>query len=225
MIEYERKLFGSEDIKNLILVSSPREKAIISLIALSGMPYEEFGKLTLLKFISSASDAINEELNNINDLFKFENKINQKVLVLKTVRVKTNMEYFLFIPPETTILILSYLKERCNNKDIKNQNINIDETLFVNDQGNQMSSRDIFTNLQKTLQKSNLEVSKNAIFRPHSLRKYFVNTIINKTGSKKCLDCILGYKLEKDKKDIRDIKEEYIKLLPSLSLNKMMTEG
>jgi len=225
MIECEKKLFSREDIKHLISVSALREKAIISLIALSGMPYEEFKRLTHHKFVSSASDAISKDLNDINDLFKFEKKITQEVLILKTSRVKTNMEYYFFIPPETTQLILSYLKERFNKQDMKNNCTNNDETLFINDQGNQMSAKDIFTNLQKALKNSDLEVPKNTIFRPHSLRKYFMNSIINKTGSKKCLDSLLGYKLDKDKNDIINLKEKYIQLLPSLSLNKMMTEG
>lgn len=225
MYESETKVLSREDIKNLISVSAPREKAIISLIALSTMPYEEFKRLTLHKFMSLASDAIRIDLNDINDLFEFEKRIIQEVLILKTVRVKNNMEYFVFIPPETTQLILSYLKERFNNQNMKNNCTNYDETLFINDQGNQISATDIFTNLQKVLKNSDLKVPKNTIFRPHTLRKYFMNTIINKTGSKKCLDSLLGYKLEKNKNDIINLREEYIRLLPSLSLNKRDTEG
>jgi len=181
MIECEMKSLSSEDIKKLISVSAPREKAIISLIALSGMAYEEFKRLTLHKFMYLASDAISKDLNDINDLFKFEKRITQEVLILKTSRIKTNMEYYLFIPPETTQLILSYLKERFNEPNMKNNCTNNDETLFINDQGNQMSATDIFTNLQKALKNSDLEVPKNTILRPHSLRKYFMKTIINKT--------------------------------------------
>jgi hypothetical protein len=86
----------------------PEDQAIISLIGLSGMPYEEFRNLTIGKFISSASDAIGKELNDVSDLLKFETRIIKEVLVLKTLRIKTGIEYSLFIPPETAQNILTY---------------------------------------------------------------------------------------------------------------------
>lgn len=221
MNEYEYGQLNRDDMKRLLSVSSPREQAIISLIALSGMPHEEFRKLTLGKFISAASVAIEKELNDISDLLKFETEIKKELLVLKTLRIKTGREYLLFIPPETTHNILRYIKERCNDTCIKNLNTDNEDTLFVTDQGKQTSSRDILTSLQESAKNAKIEGHKHRIIRPHSLRKYFINTIYNQTKSKGIVNYYSGHFIKKeDVKPEIDFKQEYIKLLPFLSLNK-----
>jgi integrase len=226
MNECEYNQLSREDIAKLVSVSSPRDQAIISLIALSGMPHEEFKNLTLGKFISAASAAIEKELNDISDLLKFETEIKKEILVLKTLRIKTGREYLLFIPPETTHNILTYIKERYSDADIKNQNTDNEDTLFVNDNGKQTSSRDILISLQESAKNAKIKGHEHRIIRPHSLRKYFINTIFRETGSEEHVNYYTGHLTNKeDEQHEIDFKQEYLKLLPSLSLNNEITGG
>ena len=113
------KLLTREEIKAMIDVANTRDKALIYLLALSGMSQAEARHLTVQKFLDSALKAINKEIPDLDKLFEYENKILDEIITLHVVREKVNYSYQTFIPPEATKAIISYLKERKNNRNEK----------------------------------------------------------------------------------------------------------
>ena len=216
-----------EDILKLVSVASTREKALIYLMAMSGMGQQEARDLTIKKFLSSAGAAINKELKGVDDLFQNENEVLNEVLTLEIRRKKGNYKHHTFIPPEVSREILTYLKERCYGRNekirIKDQN----EPIFVNNYGGRLSRDSIVTNFRRIGKQAGFQKEKGAYayWRSHSLRKYFISTIINKIGEKTIADYMAGHKIsDQDRTYWRanpeDLKKHYLKALPYLSLDK-----
>jgi integrase len=113
------KLLTREEIKAMIDVANTRDKALIYLLALSGMSQAEARHLTVKKFLDSASEAINKEIPDLDKFFEYENKILDEIITLNVVREKVHYRYQTFIPPEATKAIIAYLKERKNNRNEK----------------------------------------------------------------------------------------------------------
>lgn len=129
--ENEGKLLSKEEIHKLISVSPPREKALIYLMALSGMAQKEARNLTIKQFLRFASDVIGKELDDVYDLFKFEKEVLSEVIIIEITRSKRTIRHHAFIPPEVSREIITYLKERCygNNEKIR---IKPNDPIFVN---------------------------------------------------------------------------------------------
>jgi site-specific recombinase XerD len=215
-----------EDILKLVSVASTREKALIYLMAMSGMGQQEARDLTIKKFLSSAAAAINKELKTVDDLFQNENEVLNEVLTLEIRRKKVNYKYHTFIPPEVSREILTYLKERCYGRNekirIKDQN----EPIFVNNYGGRLSRDSIVTNFRRIGKQAGFQKEKGAYayWRSHSLRKYFISTIINKIGEKTIADYMAGHKISDQDRtywraNLEDLKKHYLKTLPYLSLD------
>lgn len=95
----------------MISVCQPRERALIYLMALSGMAQNEARNLTIKQFLRFASEAIGKELDDVNDLFKFEKEVLSEVITLLITRKKRTIRHHAFIPPEVSREIITYLKE------------------------------------------------------------------------------------------------------------------
>jgi len=65
-------LISKEEIKQMVNMAYPRDRAIIYVMALSGMSQREVRDLTLKKFIDSSSRSSGVEINDVDDLFKNE---------------------------------------------------------------------------------------------------------------------------------------------------------
>lgn len=155
--KYGGKSLTRKDIIKIISVSAPREKAMVYLIAFSGMIQGEFIELTIGNFLDAASSAIEKELVDVYDMFKHEPEILQEILSLGFNKPKINLRHPIFIPPETSRVIISYLKERCfgDNKKIR---INCeDDLLFVTECGKKMTNASVFANFH--------DIGENAGFR------------------------------------------------------------
>ncbi|MCE7698305.1 MAG: site-specific integrase, partial [Methanobacterium paludis] len=216
-----------EDILKLVSVASTREKALIYLMAMSGMGQQEARDLTIKKFLNSAGTAIKKELSDIEDLFKNENEVLNEVLTLEIRRKKVNYKHHTFIPPEVSREILTYLKERCYGRNekirIKDQN----EPIFVNNYGGKLSRDSIVTNFRRIGKQAGFQKEKGSYsyWRSHALRKYFISTISNKIGEKTIANYMAGHKIsDQDRTYWRtnpeDLKKYYLKALPYLSLDK-----
>ena len=221
------KPLSREDIRKLINVASPREKALIYLMALSGMGQQEARDLTLKKYINSASLAIDKELDDVFELFKFEEEIFKEVLTLEITRKKVNYKHHTFIPPEASRAIMIYLKVRCYGINEKIRIINNVETLFVSTYGGKLSRDSVVSNFRRIGAMAGLkrEEGSYSYWRSHALRKYFITTIINKTGSKILADYMSGHKINDQdrtywKADPEDLKKHYLKVLPYLSIDR-----
>ena len=216
-----------KDIHKLISVASPREKAIIYLMALSGMGQQEARDLKISKLINSASSAIGKDLDDVYDLFKFEDEVLSEILTLEITRKKVKYKHHTFLPPEATREIITYLKERCYGRNKKIRIKTNDETIFVSNYGGRLSRDSIVTNFRRigTMAGLKRENGSYSYWRSHALRKYFITTIINKIGAKTIADYMAGHKINDQdrtywKADPEDLKQHYIKALPYLSLDK-----
>ncbi|HOI71409.1 MAG TPA: tyrosine-type recombinase/integrase [Methanobacterium sp.] len=214
------------DIVKLISSANHRERALIYLMALSGMGQQEARDLTIKKLIQAASSATEIQLETVYDLFKHEERVLDEVLTLEIIRKKVNYRHYTFIPPEASREIISYLKERCYGRNEKIRIADLNEPIFVNNNGRKLSRDSIVTNFRRIGQQAGFQKESGtyAFWRSHALRKYFISTIINKIGEKTIADYMAGHKIsEQDrtywKTDPDDLKRHYIKALPYLSID------
>lgn len=215
----------NKDIKKLINVSSTRLKAIICLMALSGIAQQEVRDLTIQTYLNSASAAINIQLDDVYDLIEHESVILQEVLPVEITRKNLNYTYCTFIPPETSFEIINFIKERCYGSNKKIRIKDNTDYIIVNNNGEKMSSDLIGINLRRMGQKARFKKDSGLSFwRSQSLRDYFIHTFIKKIGNKTVADYLAGYKIsEGDLKycrvDPKSLKKHYLKALPVLSFD------
>lgn len=220
------KLLTRKDIHKLISAANHRERALIYLMALSGMGQQEARDLTINKLLKSTIAATETELENVEDLFKYENQILKEVLTLEITRKKVKYRHHTFLPPEATREIISYLKERCFGRNEKIKIKKNNEYVFVNNLGNKLSRDSIVTNFRRIGQQAGFKKDKGAyaFWRSHALRKYFISTIINKIGEKTIADYMAGHKINNQDRTYwqanpEDLKNHYLKALPHLSID------
>jgi len=223
----EGKLLKRTDLRKLVNAASSRERALIYLMALSGMGQKEARDLTIKKFLDAASYAIGKPLDDVKDLFKFEDEVLKEILTLHITRQKTRYSHITFIPPEASREIIHYLKERCYGR---NENVRVDNNsdyIFASKNGGKLSRDSIVTNFRRIGELAGFKREKNSysFWRSHALRKYFISTFINKKGEKVIADFMAGHKIsDMDrtywKANSEDLKKMYAEALPALSLDK-----
>lgn len=216
-----------KNIHKLVSAANHRERALIYLMALSGMGQQEARDLTIKKLISSASSAIDIDLQSVDDLLKHEEQVLKEILTLEITRKKVNYRHHTFIPPEAMREIVSYLNERCSGRNEKIRIEDENDYVFVNNLGQKLSRDSIVTNFRRIGQQAGFkkEDGAYAFWRSHALRKYFISTIINKIGEKTIADYMAGHKINSQDRTYwqanpEDLKNMYLKALPYLSLDK-----
>jgi len=222
------KRMERKDILNLIGVAPPREKALIYLMALSGMGQQEARDLKINIFLDAASQAIKVDLKDVPDLFSHEEQVLEEVLTIFIRRKKVNYRHLTFIPPEASREIINYLKERNfgRNKNIRIKSKN--DNLFVNNRGAELSRDSIVTNFRRIGLEAGFEKEKGSYsyWRSHSLRKYFISKIINKSGDKTIADYMAGHTINSQDRTYweanpKDLKKLYLEALPHLSIDQV----
>jgi len=220
------KLITREDLRTLVSMAPPREKALIYLMALSGMAQAEARRLTVRKFLEAAGDAIGCELETVEDLFNARDELMDEIITLDIVRKKVNYRYLTFIPPEATREIINYLRERMYGRNEKIRIRDYDGALFVKVNGEDIDRDVIVTNFRRIGLEAGFKKKDGAysFWRAHALRKYFISTIINKLGDKVLADFLAGHKISDVDRaywymDPEDLKRRYMKALPYLSID------
>jgi len=220
------KLITREEIRTLVSMASPRERALIYLMALSGMAQAEARSLTVRKFLEAAGDAIDRELETVEDLFDAKDELMDEIITLDIVRKKVNYRYMTFIPPEATREIINYLKERMYGRNELIRIKDYDRALFVKRNGEDIDRDIIVTNFRRIGLEAGFKKKDGAysFWRAHGLRKYFISTIINKIGDKVLADFLAGHKISDVDRaywymDPEDLKRRYMKALPYLSID------
>ncbi len=220
------KLITREEIRTLVSMASPRERALIYLMALSGMAQAEARSLTVRKFLEAAGDAIGRELETVEDLFDAKDELMDEIITLGIVRKKVNYRYMTFIPPEATREIINYLKERMYGRNELIRIRDYDRALFVKRNGEDIDRDIIVTNFRRIGLEAGFKKKDGAysFWRAHGLRKYFISTIINKMGDKVLADFLAGHKISDVDRaywymDPEDLKKRYMKALPYLSID------
>ncbi|GAB6054694.1 hypothetical protein JCM15415_21990 [Methanobacterium movens] len=222
------KLISKLELQKLINAAAPRERALIYIMALSGMAQAEAKGLTISKFMDVVGESLGKEINSIEELFAAEKEIEGEVLTLPMVRKKVNYRYITFLPYEASSQIISYLKERMYGR---NENIRIkdyDDVVFVKINGEPIDRDSIVTNFRRIGLKAGFKKKKGAysFWRAHGLRKYFISTIMNKLGDKVLADFLAGHKISDVDRaywymDPEDLKKRYLKALPYLSIDEV----
>ena len=220
------RLITRKELRALVSMAPPREKALIYLMALSGMAQAEARRLTIRKFLDAAGDAIGRELKTVEDLFEAEEELREEIITLDIVRKKVNYRYMTFIPPEATREIINYLKERMYGRNEKIRVRDYEGALFVKRNGEDIDRDIIVTNFRRIGLEAGFKKRDGAysFWRAHALRKYFISTIINKIGDKILADFLAGHKISDVDRaywymDPEDLKRRYMKALPYLSID------
>lgn len=220
------KLISKEELLKLINIAAPREKALIYLMALSGMSQKEARSLTLENFFNAAGNSIKKEINSVEDLFEYEEKICSEVLTLEIIRKKANYRYITFLPPEATIQIIYYIRERMFGRNEKIRIKNIKSPIFVKNTGKPADRDIIVTNFRRIGIMAGFKKEKGSysFWRAHSLRKYFISTIINEISHKDEANFMAGHKISDVDRaywfvKTKKLKEIYLKALPYLSID------
>ncbi len=222
------RLLTRKDLQKMIEVAPIRDKAIIYLMSLSGMSQAEVRKLTIKKFLESVSQALDKQIETIEELFDHENEIEEVVLTLQVTREKVHYRYTTFIPPEVSRNIILYLKDRVYGRNERVRIKKIDSELFVNFNGNKLTKQGVASNFKRIGMKVGFkkEAGSYAFWRSHGLRKYFISTIINNTGDHVLADYLVGHKIDPVKRaywkaDPEKLKENYLEVLPYLSIDEV----
>ncbi|WP_265101180.1 tyrosine-type recombinase/integrase [Methanobacterium paludis] len=224
-------LLTKKEIKKLIDVSNSRDTAIIYTMALTGMSQNEIKNLTIIKFLESASDAIKKRINSLDDLFNYEDELTKDTIItLEITRQKINYRYHTFLPPEATKAIITYLHERCSHPDKRIHPQGVNGPLFVVNKGMYIGkkiTRSAISGIYQTRGvKSGFEHREGSYraWRSHGMRKYFMSTIINKTHNHDLANYLVGHTISATERaywfaDPKELKKEYLKVLPYLSLD------
>lgn len=217
-----------KQIQKMINVANARDRALIYLLALSGMGGQEARNLTVGKFLESASEAIGTELNTIDDLFDYEDRVLEEIITLNIVRQKVKYRYQTFIPPEASRAIIAYLKEREYNRNERRHINSLDDPLFVTNKGDPMSRTGVGTAIRRVGQLSGFKSAEwtYCFWRPHGLRKYFVTTIIDKVKNQVLADYLVGHKIDPVRRaywitSSEELKKNYTEALRYLSIDEI----
>lgn len=216
------------EIQAMISVANARDAAIIYTMALTGMAAKEIRNLTVGKYVEIAGNAIEHVFRTVDDLFDHEDEVLQEILMLELTRKKINYRHQTFIPPESSRAIIAYLKSRNNDRNEKRHIKSLNDPLFITKTGGKLGSTSIGNNIRRLGHIAGLkppaEEGTYRYWRPHSLRKYFISTIINTTGDHILADYLAGHKISDVKRaywyaDPKDLKRKYLKALPYLSID------
>lgn len=222
LLKNYRRNLKKEEIQQLIQNTTVRNKAVVSLSALSGMASNEVRHITLQQLVNM----INDELHtNYTDIFEVMD--NKDVILSEREcypfileRIKCNHIYTTFIATETLDLIIKYLLSLNDTK--------INETPFVfRKRDNSPFGVSTQNGIQKYLSNYNnfdksREKGSQHLFTPHHLRRYFYSTVLNHAGVIYA-DLWTGHKLDSIRGAYTRVddsmQEKYLKCLPYLSLS------
>jgi len=189
-----------ESTKNL------QHRAIILFMSSSGTGLAETLSITIKDFIKATKDYHNSD--TINDILqKLENKKNV-VPLFEMVRRKTNYPYYTCCSPEAIKAIIKYLRTRHELKP--------EDNLFI------LKERSVIAFFTRINENNGWgKVGYNIFFHTHALRKFHATTIENRdlanTLQGRKPDSVTGAYFKDNPERIR---EEYIKILPKLTIGK-----
>lgn len=221
-----------DHIKRVLDICSLRDKAIVLLHFSSGMGASEVRHLTYGDFFNAIKKEVGLEDSEMFNFIVISEKINKKedaVGTWKINRYKTGMPYITFNSPESNKAIIQYiLDRRRNNKSIKTP----DEKLFTTATGLTISDAAHSLLFRRLNQRAGLGYrSKYRNFlTSHMLRKLFTSTLYKAGVDKLAIDWMLGHKINPItesyfKADVKNLKEQYLKGIADLTLEKVKVKA
>ena len=222
------KLPELKHIKQAIKSCGIRDRAIILLHFSSGMGASEVRNLTCRDFIVAVDEYLDLDDFDKGNIFKVAVSLKDKdnlVGTWKIRRFKTKMPYITFNSPESTQAIVDYIFYRYKvNKPINN----IDDPLFTTKDNVKITSgthQKLFMRLNDKMGFGH-RTEKYRFFTSHMLRKLFTSSLYKAGVDKLAIDWMLGHKINPIteayfKTNEKDLKMNYIKALPQLTLEKV----
>lgn len=221
----EGKIMSNEEIQSLIGVAGTRDRAIIYLLALTGMRQKEVRNLKVKDILKSVQNKF-KHVTTLEDLFKFEDEYEETVFKLDIYSSKNFYTYPCFITYEALRYILLYLKERLSGS---NPNIileNVDDWLFVNKFGDKIADDNLTTNFRDLGYKAGFSKEKGAYswWRTHSFRHRYISMGINKLRLKDFVLDTTGHRTADVSenylhRDMDDYESMYLELYPFISID------
>jgi len=172
---------GLNEIRKALSHSKPRTRAIILLMATSGMAQWEIRHLTFQDLINAIAKYTETTVKELCTLYVTRPEWTQKIgpLTWTITRQKTGRKYTTFSTPESFHEILIYLD---SHPPLTNS---VDEYLFRTRQGNhQIGERTFSQTFRRLNSRCGFPVMENnqAYFKSHHLRKWFANQIKKGVG-------------------------------------------
>lgn len=220
------KIISRDQIKEVLNLSSLRDKAIILLHLSSGMEAKELRFLTYGDFIKSISEYVDINLEFLNfkkvadELFNIENLVG----TWKIKKNRTGRSYVTFNSHESSLAILNYLvdKER-KNKPVQS----FDDPLFVNSKNQALSKYVHGSIFKRANNKADLGylTDSRRLFSSTMLRKYFKNHLHVLNVDDDTIDAFLGQNLDdnidyhSDSK-VKNLKKVYLESVDGLTVQR-----
>lgn len=219
-------IVGKGHIKKALKRSNIKYRAIILLMSSSGMGSAEMMHLNWEHFINAISDYLNLVGKEKFDIPYITEKLRQNrnlILTWNIHRYKTGHPYTTFSTPEANLAILDYLDQRnAENKPIKR----MEHPLFLsgNTRISRSSTQKYFGYLNDTCKFG--KSGKSRFFTSHKLRKFFASTLNSNRVPEMFTKWLLGHNANQTvdryvKPNITALKEEYIRLIPYLSIERI----
>ena len=211
---------SKEDILNALEYATPKYRAIILLMASSGMGRGEVLSLIVQDFLDSIQKYTQSTVNlplDIGEIIKNVTGRRGGVARWTVTRQKTGFQYYTFSSPESIVAILKYL-ERYPPQSL-------DEHIFrghYNKPMNQDSLNVYFNHLNRKLGFG--KSGRLAYFRSHNLRKYFTNMLYKAGLPQLSIDWMLGHRIKNRvteayfKPDPETLEQHYLRALPYVTI-------
>jgi integrase len=218
-----------EDIERALKFSNKKLKAIILLMASSGMGSSELRSLSFGDFLNAIDEYKRYPLRPPYKSEDIKNCLprNQNVIPLWEVqRIKTGSYYYTFSSPESVDAIINYLEHR----EVKGQPIlGESEPLFIGlESGMPYTARAIMGSFERINDAAGFErIGSKRYFTSHELRRFFTDQAFKSGISEREVKWLRGQKTKDTfnrytKPDPQNLKIEYIeKALPRLSIEKV----
>lgn len=218
------RLIEKEEIHRLVDVASPRDRAIIYTMALSGFSQQEVRKLTLRKFLEAVNRELDTDYETIKEVLDHEKVVKELLLQLDITREKVHYRYTTFMPPETVARVLTYLRERYYKHEDHMQDL--DDTLYVKVTGEPLARTTVTSIFNNLGARAGFKHPPGTFrwWRSHSLRRYFITTVIDEPGEYIIAQYLSGHRIsDQDRTYWRSkpeqLRKKYLKALPYLSLD------
>lgn len=206
--------------KGLNIEPNIRNKAIITLMASSGIRRGDIVKFTVKDFFEAAKEYHD---NNIETLFKTKKNVIPCWYFYPSKTAKAGNLCVTFNTPECSEYIIEYLKQRK-----KANNLNMDDPLFMSKKGNAMDPKTV----QWLFSKINRELfgickDGKGFFRTHTMRKFFITTCNHNSSDIVKVNLLSGHAMVNpsihnayNEVNIKVMKRFYTRLIPYLSFSK-----
>ena len=198
--EHNNKNITKDIIKIMLDAASTRDKAILSIAAMTGQSPDEIRHLSIQQLLDCYNTELEEKVFTADDIINHQSRILQlDAPRLDMHRQKTKTNYWIYLPMETSRYIIQYLNERQNGGNKKLLITDNNTPLFVTKQGNPFSISAVgalFTDIGRRCGFENptsfddttrllltRQDGEHRVWRAYNFRKYFINTCRRHAGT------------------------------------------